>query len=422
MDSIMGSPGLGDRRPMTGTLQLTVLMPCLQPRRLSEEDVAHIGTSWTLSKGPTEHGGSDDSLREDELDEDSCEDLLASFEEQMAKNDVCGICLDPFQAGDRLTALPCATDGCPSVWHTDCIREWLCQGHATACPLCRGQVQAPGADTETGRPPTLALEVRAAVPLHGSGNAARHITADVIPELLLLAVLSMSEPSLQGSRLGGGVTSMVSAEVLPGQISHSSGGATMNMTTVTPTSPSWLSLLNGSQRSAFDLPSAPTSGGERGRGSWCDPLNWLSSSAHRRPGSVDGNSASSSSSSTSPGFGRILRGGSASTRGSSSDIRAGRGAWHAAGSSDISAESEGSSQPSAARMSEAVPPLPPMFGVSPVAAFQDGPGGPNAQGLLPSLHGDARCGWRSRLVAQGQRSMSRVSGAVRRRRASSVST
>lgn len=421
MDSIMGSPGLGDRRPMTGMLQLTVLMPCLQPRRLSEEDVAHIGTSWTLSKGPAEHGHSDDSLREDELDEDSCEDLLASFEEQMAKNDVCGICLDPFQAGDRLTALPCATDGCPSVWHTDCIREWLCQGHATACPLCRGQVQAPGADSETGRQPTLALEVRTAVPLHGSGNAARHITADVIPELLLLAVLSMSEPSLQGNRPGGGVTSMVSAEVLPGQISHSSGGATMNMTTVTPRSPSWLTLLNGSQRSAFDLPSAPTSAGERGRGSWCDPLNWLTSSAHRRHGSMDGSSASSSS--TSPGFGRIFRGGSAATRGSSSDIRAGRGAWHAAESSSIpGADTEGSSQSSTARSSDVVLPLPPMFGISPVAAFQDGPGGPNVQELLLPLHGDGRCSWRSRLVAQGRRSMSRVSGAVRRQRASSVST
>lgn len=314
----------------------------------------------------------------------------------MAKHNICGICLEHFEAGDRLTALPCATDGCPSVWHSDCIREWLCQGHSTSCPLCRGKVEPPGAESGMGTPPTLALEVRAAVPLQGGGNAARRITQDVIPELLLLALLSMNEPSMQVSQIGG--SSMFTAEALPGQ-PHSGlelGGSSLVVATrvgtgiVTPRSPSWLSLLSGPRRPGSDLPS-PSSSSMRGRSGWRDPFSWLS--GHRRSSSSEPRLERARNIFSTVGVG---------TR--SNGAGDGEGALL-----PVMPWSSDSSSPSRSTMEHTGP-------ISPLETFQDN----LENSRLPPLPTDSAHGWRSRLVAEGRRSFSRMSGMVRRRAASNV--
>jgi len=55
---------------------------------------------------------------------------------------ICGICLDYFEPGEQVTAMPCYAFGCPSVWHADCIGEWLScrRSHEMSCPLCRAIV------------------------------------------------------------------------------------------------------------------------------------------------------------------------------------------------------------------------------------------------------------------------------------------
>jgi len=175
-----GGRGEDGQRSSERMLQLMVLVPVLvgAPRR-SEEEVANIGTTWT-------HGSS----KEDVPCIPAAQQTVAWCESQdpAAKHDACGICLEPFQHGEKLTALPCTTGGCPSVWHADCIRKWLCQGQTQTCPLCRWSVD-PGGNSPAPSV-TFALEVRAALPLDGAGRrASSRLAQDLVQELLLLALV-----------------------------------------------------------------------------------------------------------------------------------------------------------------------------------------------------------------------------------------
>lgn len=165
-----GGLDLSSNRPaaIPGTLQLTVLVPVLVgPPRRTETDVAGIGTTWV------------NGIAKQDLPDSNLLNKLEHVKEGEAALDNCGICLQPFIEGEQLTALPCATGICPSVWHEDCIRKWLCQGHMPSCPLCRstidvgiGGVTGSGTPTATLSSHSFALEVRAALPLSAASAAA----------------------------------------------------------------------------------------------------------------------------------------------------------------------------------------------------------------------------------------------------------
>mmetsp|Transcript_67766 Transcript_67766/g.122131 ORF Transcript_67766/g.122131 Transcript_67766/m.122131 type:complete len:623 (-) Transcript_67766:117-1985(-) len=157
-----GGIDLSSSRPPTvpGTLQLTVLVPVLLgPPPRTEEDVAGIGTSWT-------NGGMEDLPGVELLSKLSLED------QGEAALDSCGICLQPFQEGEKLTALPCAVGVCPSVWHDGCVRKWLCQGHSPTCPLCRATMGGATPSSSNLPQASYALEVRAALPLSATSALA----------------------------------------------------------------------------------------------------------------------------------------------------------------------------------------------------------------------------------------------------------
>jgi len=113
-----------------GFFQLVVLMPMLTRPSFTEEDVAKIGSTWT--HGSTEDVPSSPAARKT-VHRETCggDDV---------ENVCCGICMDSFDHGDKLTTLPCATQGCSSVWHLPCIHKWLNQGRTPSCPLCRTEI------------------------------------------------------------------------------------------------------------------------------------------------------------------------------------------------------------------------------------------------------------------------------------------
>lgn len=147
-----------------GTLQLTVLVPVrLGPPRRTEADVAGIGTTWIK--------GSDQAQL--------CQEIPVLNKMQSAmhlepnqecsveggNDDTCGICLQAFKDGEKLTALPCATGVCPSIWHEECVRKWLCQGDTPTCPLCRTRMEIDGPGGNPTSNSSFAVEVRVALPL-----------------------------------------------------------------------------------------------------------------------------------------------------------------------------------------------------------------------------------------------------------------
>jgi len=225
-----GNLELTQRPPgVPGTLQLTVLVPVLlnTPRRTPEQ-VAGIGTTWTL-------GDAQISVRPEILSKLQITEEDGETEECEVSSsglcDSCGICLQPFQPGENLTALPCATDLCPSVWHADCVRKWLCQGQTPTCPLCRSAIEIGDSSASAQSPsPSFALEVRAALPLsatsglqaafssgRGTSNQLLQQLGQVIIQDILLLTLSQhtgqsgtsapSLPHLASSGLLNGATS-----------------------------------------------------------------------------------------------------------------------------------------------------------------------------------------------------------------------
>lgn len=196
-----------------GTLQLTVLVPVLlnAPRR-TQEDVAGIGTTWTL--GDAEISVQPAILSKLKIAQDESEgDRHCEVPSSSSLCDSCGICLQPFQPGEDLTALPCATDICPSVWHSECVRKWLCQGQTPTCPLCRSAMEVGQSSASAQSPsPSFALEVRAALPLSatsglqaafssgrgGTSNQLLQQLGQVIIQDILLLTLSQHTAGLSG--------------------------------------------------------------------------------------------------------------------------------------------------------------------------------------------------------------------------------
>jgi hypothetical protein len=57
---------------------------------------------------------------------------------------MCSICIDEFEAGERLTLLA----RCQHAFHKDCIRPWLMERQG-CCPLCKSNVLNSGQDTDS---------------------------------------------------------------------------------------------------------------------------------------------------------------------------------------------------------------------------------------------------------------------------------
>lgn len=105
-----------------------------RPRQvLTKDAVARLGTTWTVNDQRSLELSVIAAINTASAD-DSASAALGPA------NHCCRICLQPYQVGDELTALPCARHGCGSVWHLTCIHEWLNQGPKPTCPLCRQQV------------------------------------------------------------------------------------------------------------------------------------------------------------------------------------------------------------------------------------------------------------------------------------------
>ncbi|KAF4014732.1 hypothetical protein G4228_006730, partial [Cervus hanglu yarkandensis] len=61
-------------------------------------------------------------------------------------NDLCAICLDEYEEGDRLKVLPCS-----HTYHCKCIDPWFSQAVRRSCPMCKQSV----AGTEDGSDSTV---------------------------------------------------------------------------------------------------------------------------------------------------------------------------------------------------------------------------------------------------------------------------
>jgi hypothetical protein len=129
----------------------------------------------------------------------------------------------------------------------------------------------------------------------------------------------------------------------------------------------------------------------RGRSGWRDPFSWLS--GHRRSSSSEPRLERARNIFSTVGVG---------TR--SNGAGDGEGALL-----PVMPLSSDSSSPSRSTMEHTGP-------ISPLEAFQDN----LENSRLPPLPTDSAHGWRSRLVAEGRRSFSRMSGMVRHRAASTV--
>jgi hypothetical protein len=57
---------------------------------------------------------------------------------------ICSICIDEFEAGERLILLP----RCQHAFHGDCIKPWLMERQG-CCPLCKSTVLNSGQDTDS---------------------------------------------------------------------------------------------------------------------------------------------------------------------------------------------------------------------------------------------------------------------------------
>eukprot|EP00928_Gymnodinium_smaydae_P088427 TRINITY_DN72516_c0_g1_i1.p1 TRINITY_DN72516_c0_g1~~TRINITY_DN72516_c0_g1_i1.p1 ORF type:complete len:606 (-),score=79.08 TRINITY_DN72516_c0_g1_i1:111-1850(-) len=130
---LVGASATGDAWHMTVDTVTTFMVwmprPPRTPRR-SQAEVEAVGRSWKLGD-------------KDEAADDGKMALAAG---------TCGICMDDLVPGEDLTRLPCSADGCPSVWHSACIRKWISQSFKPSCPLCRVQAGSFESDAENVGP------------------------------------------------------------------------------------------------------------------------------------------------------------------------------------------------------------------------------------------------------------------------------
>ena len=113
----------------------------LQPAVAPEELPSDIKTSPATEEGETiETGGESQGLdiegqESRPVPEDTDEELGVGCEEESDEN-VCPICLSPFDETDSVFA----SKQCSHKFHADCILEWLHTKDHNDCPVCRAEV------------------------------------------------------------------------------------------------------------------------------------------------------------------------------------------------------------------------------------------------------------------------------------------
>lgn len=133
-----------------GFFRFTLLVPMLQVRpSFTEEEVAKIGMTWTHGDSQKFPPLGDSPQMDDEGTDTNDDDSIKNAHE------TCAICMESFDQGEKLTALPCAHNGCSSVWHLQCIHKWL--NNTPSCPLCRAEIRGSGAETVSRPSPTIAF-------------------------------------------------------------------------------------------------------------------------------------------------------------------------------------------------------------------------------------------------------------------------
>jgi hypothetical protein len=101
-------------------------------------DVANIGGEMDFT-GPV--------VEEEKIDveQPTSEHPLASGTDDLSTTcTMCSICIDEFEAGERLTLLP----RCQHAFHRDCIMPWLMERQG-CCPLCKSNVSNSTQDTDS---------------------------------------------------------------------------------------------------------------------------------------------------------------------------------------------------------------------------------------------------------------------------------
>jgi hypothetical protein len=80
-----------------------------------------------------------------DVEQPTSEQPLASGTDDFSMNcTMCSICIDEFEAGERLTLLP----RCQHTFHKDCIMPWLTERQG-CCPLCKSNVLNTAQDTDS---------------------------------------------------------------------------------------------------------------------------------------------------------------------------------------------------------------------------------------------------------------------------------